>query len=144
MRAREREGERPFRGRKGQATDGEECGKQTIVYINRRSSASADGQIPESTTQQSPSVSLSLSLYLSPTATMISSMFSLPALAGLMTLALFPAGILASLPFGLAGPEGTVLFLNGFHFVSGRKEPPPSQPQPKCCCNKQGSWKNQN
>ncbi|KAI0450057.1 hypothetical protein F5B21DRAFT_517718 [Xylaria acuta] len=42
--------------------------------------------------------------------------FSL-ALAGLMTL--FPASIFATLPFGLAGPQGTVLFLNGFHFVSG-------------------------
>ncbi|KAI0967539.1 hypothetical protein F4678DRAFT_246181 [Xylaria arbuscula] len=42
------------------------------------------------------------------------------ALAGLV--ALFPTGILASLPFGLAGPEGTVLFLNGFHFVSGHTD----------------------
>ncbi|KAI1747099.1 hypothetical protein F4782DRAFT_451192 [Xylaria castorea] len=45
--------------------------------------------------------------------------FSL-ALAGLMTL--FPASILAALPFGLAGPQGTVLFLNGFHFVSGHTD----------------------
>ncbi|KAI8630533.1 DUF1264-domain-containing protein [Xylariaceae sp. FL1651] len=35
------------------------------------------------------------------------------------TLALFPIGLLATRPFGLSGPEGTVLFLNGFHFVSG-------------------------
>ncbi|RYC58786.1 hypothetical protein CHU98_g7416 [Xylaria longipes] len=47
---------------------------------------------------------------------MYSRKFSL-ALAGLMTL--FPATTLATLPFGLAGPQGTVLFLNGFHFVSG-------------------------
>ncbi|KAI0438632.1 hypothetical protein F4803DRAFT_87170 [Xylaria telfairii] len=41
-------------------------------------------------------------------------------LVGLM--ALFPANIFASLPFGLAGPQGTVLFLNGFHFVSGHTD----------------------
>ncbi|KAI1365456.1 DUF1264-domain-containing protein [Xylaria arbuscula] len=33
-----------------------------------------------------------------------------------------PASVRASLPFGLAGPEGTVLFLNGFHFVSGHND----------------------
>ncbi|KAI1273884.1 DUF1264-domain-containing protein [Xylaria sp. FL0933] len=42
------------------------------------------------------------------------------ALTGLISL--FPTSILATLPFGLAGPEGTVLFLNGFHFVSGHSD----------------------
>jgi hypothetical protein len=30
--------------------------------------------------------------------------------------------ILAALPFGHYGPEGTVLYLNGFHFVSGHTD----------------------
>ncbi|KAI1299500.1 hypothetical protein F5Y03DRAFT_251021 [Xylaria venustula] len=42
------------------------------------------------------------------------------ALIGLVVV--FPTSIVASLPFGLAGPEGTVLFLNGFHFVSGHTD----------------------
>ncbi|KAI1738644.1 hypothetical protein F4680DRAFT_424531 [Xylaria scruposa] len=42
------------------------------------------------------------------------------ALTGLMTL--LPTSTLAALPFGLAGPQGTVLFLNGFHFVSGHTD----------------------
>ncbi|KAI1425251.1 hypothetical protein F5Y12DRAFT_714460 [Xylaria sp. FL1777] len=50
---------------------------------------------------------------------MCSPKFFLP-LMGLM--ALFPTSIFATLPFGLAGPEGTVLFLNGFHFVSGHTD----------------------
>ncbi|KAF3071088.1 putative embryo-specific protein [Daldinia childiae] len=37
-------------------------------------------------------------------------------------LALLPLGMSASLPFGHYGPEGTVLFLNGFHFVSGHSD----------------------
>ncbi|KAI0197807.1 hypothetical protein F4808DRAFT_452319 [Astrocystis sublimbata] len=53
---------------------------------------------------------------------MFSSKFSLPALAGLVTMALLPTSTLATLPFGLAGPQGTVLFLNGFHFVSGHND----------------------
>ncbi|KAI0906317.1 hypothetical protein F4823DRAFT_627160 [Ustulina deusta] len=42
------------------------------------------------------------------------------ALTSLMTL--FATSALATLPFGLAGPQGTVLFLNGFHFVSGHTD----------------------
>ncbi|KAI1148175.1 DUF1264-domain-containing protein [Nemania diffusa] len=34
----------------------------------------------------------------------------------------FPRGALATLPFGHYGPEGTVLFLNGFHFVAGHTD----------------------
>jgi hypothetical protein len=34
----------------------------------------------------------------------------------------FPRNALATLPFGHYGPEGTVLFLNGFHFVSGHPD----------------------
>ncbi|KAI0850107.1 DUF1264-domain-containing protein [Daldinia vernicosa] len=37
-------------------------------------------------------------------------------------LAFLPLGMPASLPFGHYGPEGTVLFLNGFHFVSGHSD----------------------
>lgn len=37
-------------------------------------------------------------------------------------LALLPQSLSASLPFGHYGPEGTVLFLNGFHFVSGHSD----------------------
>ncbi|KAI1461050.1 DUF1264-domain-containing protein [Annulohypoxylon moriforme] len=37
-------------------------------------------------------------------------------------LALLPLSVSATLPFGLYGPEGTVLFLNGFHFVSGHSD----------------------
>ncbi|KAI1095086.1 DUF1264-domain-containing protein [Rostrohypoxylon terebratum] len=37
-------------------------------------------------------------------------------------LALLPLGVSATLPFGHYGPEGTVLFLNGFHFVSGHSD----------------------
>ncbi|KAI0509498.1 hypothetical protein F5B22DRAFT_323728 [Xylaria bambusicola] len=53
---------------------------------------------------------------------MYSYKLSFSVLAGLMAITLFPANILASLPFGLAGPEGAVLFLNGFHFVSGHND----------------------
>ncbi|KAI0542489.1 DUF1264-domain-containing protein [Xylaria digitata] len=34
----------------------------------------------------------------------------------------FATNSLATLPFGHYGPEGTVLFLNGFHFVSGHSD----------------------
>ncbi|KAI2783075.1 DUF1264-domain-containing protein [Daldinia loculata] len=37
-------------------------------------------------------------------------------------LAFLPLGMSASLPFGHYGPGGTVLFLNGFHFVSGHSD----------------------
>ncbi|KAI0121479.1 DUF1264-domain-containing protein [Hypoxylon sp. NC0597] len=37
-------------------------------------------------------------------------------------LAFLPVGLSATLPFGHYGPEGTVLFLNGFHFVSGHSD----------------------
>ncbi|XDG02910.1 hypothetical protein ABKA04_002525 [Annulohypoxylon sp. FPYF3050] len=37
-------------------------------------------------------------------------------------LALLPLSVSATLPFGHYGPEGTVLFLNGFHFVSGHSD----------------------
>ncbi|KAJ9157320.1 DUF1264-domain-containing protein [Pleurostoma richardsiae] len=40
----------------------------------------------------------------------------LPLLASLFSVAL------ATLPFGKYGPDGTVLFLNGFHFVSGHSD----------------------
>ncbi|KAJ8132136.1 hypothetical protein O1611_g1484 [Lasiodiplodia mahajangana] len=35
---------------------------------------------------------------------------------------LFSRNALATLPFGHYGPDGTVLFLNGFHFVSGHTD----------------------
>ncbi|KAI0104279.1 DUF1264-domain-containing protein [Nemania sp. FL0031] len=35
---------------------------------------------------------------------------------------LFAGNALATLPFGHYGPEGAVLFLNGFHFVSGHTD----------------------
>lgn len=37
-------------------------------------------------------------------------------------LAFLPQSLSASLPFGHYGAEGTVLFLNGFHFVSGHSD----------------------
>ncbi|KAH8751705.1 hypothetical protein F5883DRAFT_434007 [Diaporthe sp. PMI_573] len=37
-------------------------------------------------------------------------------------LLIYPLGILGALPFGHYGPEGAVLFLNGFHFVSGHTD----------------------
>ncbi|KAI0131205.1 DUF1264-domain-containing protein [Daldinia grandis] len=43
-----------------------------------------------------------------------------PALA--TVLAFLPLGMPAPQPFGHYGPEGTVLFLNGFHFVSGHSD----------------------
>lgn len=43
-----------------------------------------------------------------------------PALSAVI--AFLPLGMSASLPFGHYGPEGAVLFLNGFHFVSGHSD----------------------
>ena len=47
---------------------------------------------------------------------------------------------MGTLPFGHYGAEGTVLFLNGFHFVSGHSDweisanhcPPPPSPHVSC------------
>ncbi|KAI0418184.1 DUF1264-domain-containing protein [Xylaria grammica] len=39
-----------------------------------------------------------------------------------LALAALAASSLAALPFGHYGPEGAVLFLNGFHFVSGHPD----------------------
>lgn len=39
-----------------------------------------------------------------------------------LALSLLLTGVSATLPFGHYGPEGTVLFLNGFHFVSGHTD----------------------
>jgi hypothetical protein len=45
--------------------------------------------------------------------------FSNISAAALAVLPLIFGVVSADLPFGHYGPEGTVLFLNGFHFVSG-------------------------
>lgn len=39
-----------------------------------------------------------------------------------LLLLLISSSCSATLPFGHYGPEGTVLFLNGFHFVSGHTD----------------------
>lgn len=46
----------------------------------------------------------------------------MPSQRGLLILSAIVAAATASLPFGHYGAEGTVLFLNGFHFVSGHTD----------------------
>lgn len=46
----------------------------------------------------------------------------MPFLRSLFILPAIVATVVASLPFGHYGAEGTVLFLNGFHFVSGHTD----------------------